>query len=76
MTSYLVPNAGRGRELMLAIRDELGVPEGVVDFSVHFKRGDVIRVDCTFIPADRSGFANVTTVGEMVERWQTTEPQA
>jgi hypothetical protein len=73
---YLVTSGGRGRELTLGLRKELGVPESATGFTVHFNGRDVIRVDCSFLPVDRSECADVTPVGEMVSRWQAKEPQA
>lgn len=61
--NYLVPQAGRGKELQELLRKELGVPEGATAFSVRFAHDDVVRVECTYLPVDRSAVADITTLG-------------
>lgn len=41
---------GRGRELADQLRRELGVPDHVLSFSVHFSVDSLVRVQCEYMP--------------------------
>lgn len=47
--------SGRGRELADMLRRELGVPDHVLSFSVHFGVDSLVRVQCEYIPKEPSG---------------------
>lgn len=47
--------SGRGRELADMLRRELGVPDHVLSFSVHFGVKSLVRVQCEYIPKEPSG---------------------
>ncbi|MFP3798703.1 hypothetical protein [Paraburkholderia sp. SIMBA_027] len=44
---------GRGRELADMLRRELGVPDHVLSFSVHFGLDSLVRVQCEYIPKEQ-----------------------
>lgn len=50
----LTPRSGKGKELCDLLRRELGIPERVTGFTVTFQLDDVVRVNCDYIPAQRS----------------------
>ncbi|MBU9154204.1 hypothetical protein KTD28_06225 [Burkholderia gladioli] len=49
---------GRGRELADMLRRELGVPDHVLSFSVHFGIDSLVRVQCEYIPKEKPGNGN------------------
>ena len=44
--------SGRGRELQDMLRRELGVPDRVLSFSVHFGVDSIVRVQCEYMPKE------------------------
>lgn len=47
----MMPHNGPGKSLCDRLREELGVPPGVREFSVHFKVDDAVFVRCEYMPA-------------------------
>lgn len=45
-------STGRGRELADMLRRELGIPDNVLSFSVHFSVNSALRVQCEYMPKE------------------------
>ncbi len=48
--TFLVPSRGLGKELSDMLREKLGVPDNVKNFSVRFAVDEVVTVRCEFMP--------------------------
>ena len=43
-------SSNKSTKILAFLREELGLPEVLTELHVHFEMGDVIRVNCSFIP--------------------------
>jgi hypothetical protein len=50
MAKYLMTKEGRGRELMLLLSKELGIPAQSVWFEVRFAEDALVTVKCEYFP--------------------------
>lgn len=50
---YIVPQSGKGKELLELLRRELGIPDSVVWFTVRFARDEVVSVTCEYMAKEQ-----------------------
>lgn len=58
--SLITTNSSKGQEILGYLREQLGIPAHAVSVSVHFETGDVIRVDCSYLPTEKPDTSEAT----------------
>jgi uncharacterized FlaG/YvyC family protein len=52
MIKVMSVHSEKAQRIIEYLKKELQVPDGAINFSVHFKTGEFVKVDCSYCPID------------------------